>query len=162
MEYEHGRTLHASVSTKNLLDRGSALQIAIALLSGLEVVHANDIIHRDIKPANIYICADRRPVLLDFGSARDIDPEAPRNVTRLITLGFSPFEQYETSTENQGPWTDIYSLAASLLSCLSGASPRKLDSKKRMIAKDGDPVVLLLKALVADRLVAPMFVKNLR
>jgi len=161
MEYERGHTLHAAVSTKNLLDQTSALQIAIALLSGLEVVCANGIIHRDIKPANIYICEDRRPVLLDFGSARGVDPEEPRNVTQLITTGFSPFEQYESSAENQGLWTHIYSLAASLLSCLSGASPRKLDSKKRMASRDSDPLVLLMRALVTDKLVAVDFAKCL-
>ncbi|MEM7404614.1 MAG: bifunctional serine/threonine-protein kinase/formylglycine-generating enzyme family protein [Pseudomonadota bacterium] len=161
MEYEHGRTLHAATGSDNLLDEPAALRFGVALLDGLAVVHANGLIHRDIKPANIYVCTDGRPVLLDFGSARDINPEAPRNVTQLITPGFSPHEQYESSSENQGPWTDIYSLAASLLASISGESPRAIDTKKRLVPIDGDPVQNIIDKLVAAERVTTEFAELL-
>jgi len=78
------------------------------------MVHDAGFIHRDIKPSNIYIREDGSPVLIDFGSARQVSGAPTRALTSLVTYGYAPFEQYNESEEKQGPWTDIYALGASL------------------------------------------------
>lgn len=49
-----------------------AIRLMLGILSGLEQLHANDIVHRDIKPANILL-RDDTPLLADFGLARGLD-----------------------------------------------------------------------------------------
>ncbi|TNF99393.1 MAG: hypothetical protein EP297_05665, partial [Gammaproteobacteria bacterium] len=90
------------------------LKIALPLLDGLEHMHDTGFIHRDIKPPNIYVRLDGSPVLLDFGSARFAIGGQTKTLTSLVSPGFAPYEQYNTETGKQGPWTDIYGLGATL------------------------------------------------
>jgi serine/threonine protein kinase len=118
------------------------------ILNGLQAIHSQKIIHRDIKPSNIFIQKDSNPVLIDFGSAGDV---LNRNNTRpFLTRGYAPPEQYSKTNVDQGPWTDIYSLGATLLYCLTGMNPP--DSKLRLdqISKGlGDPFEFIFEELVA-------------
>lgn len=104
------------------------------LLDALEVVHKAGILHRDIKPANIYIRAvDQSPVLLDFGAAA-YAASGPGSIglsATMISNGYSPTESYATDSSLHGPWTDIYSLAATLYRALSGSAPP--DAARRAI-----------------------------
>ncbi|MDH3236447.1 MAG: AarF/UbiB family protein, partial [Alphaproteobacteria bacterium] len=91
------------------------------ILAALAEVHANGILHRDIKPANIYVRADGSPVLLDFGNSREAGTKA-RSLTVALTPGYAPTEQY-SSRGKQGPWTDIYSLGATMYMAITGERP---------------------------------------
>lgn len=113
------------------------LAIILPLLDALETIHAQQLLHRDIKPHNIYICSDGRPVLLDFGSARQAISSRSRPITSIITPGYAPFEQY-TEEGDQGPWTDFYGLAAVIYFLLVGEKPP--DAARRM---QRDPYVPL-------------------
>ncbi|MBI5276011.1 MAG: DUF4384 domain-containing protein [Burkholderiales bacterium] len=99
------------------------LKLLDAMTSALEIVHAEGIVHRDIKPANVMLLAGSgRPLLLDFGAARQvIDRGDP--VTGMLTPGYAPIEQYPDSGMQQGPWTDIYALAATIHRLLVGTAP---------------------------------------
>ena len=93
------------------------------MLDALEQVHRNDILHRDIAPKNILLRDDGSPVLIDFGSARQVVCSKTMAMTALITPHYAPHEQYLSTGGAQGAWTDIYALAATLYELVSGMHP---------------------------------------
>jgi serine/threonine protein kinase len=122
MRFEEGDNLGAVLERRGTLPERDLLRILLPVLDGLELVHNAGFIHRDIKPDNIHIRADGSPVLLDFGSARHALGKA-HTLTILVAPGYAPFEQYYSSSENQGPWTDIYSLGATCYRAIAGMAP---------------------------------------
>jgi serine/threonine protein kinase len=96
--------------------------ILMPLLAGLETVHKAGFLHRDIKPENIYVTQNGRPVLLDFGSARQAITNRSTALTSIVTSGYAPFEQYHEDG-NQGAWSDIYALAAVMYRAITGKKP---------------------------------------
>jgi serine/threonine protein kinase len=142
MRYEDGETLKEHA--RGLAERGGAVpedflrNVFVRLLAGLREVHARKLLHLDIKPANIYLRTDGHPVLLDFGAARQgLDPGAGLNA--VLTPGFAAPEQ-QGSGEPLGPWTDIYSVGATLYDCLSGEAPPAAD--RRLVRDEFEPSVL--------------------
>ncbi|MES2353266.1 MAG: protein kinase [Pseudomonadota bacterium] len=94
------------------------------LLEALDVIHAEHCFHRDIAPDNILLIEDERPVLLDFGAARRVISDLTQNLTVILKPGYAPVEQYaEVSSMKQGPWTDIYALAAVMYYAITGRAP---------------------------------------
>ena len=94
------------------------------LLGALELLHRQGVFHRDIAPDNILILPDGRPVLLDFGSARRAVASGSQWFTAHLKPQFAPLEQYaEDESVGQGPWTDLYSLGATLYFVVSGRAP---------------------------------------
>ncbi|MGE0151979.1 MAG: protein kinase [Reyranellaceae bacterium] len=104
--------------------------IMLPILDGLQDVHEAGFLHRDIKPANILLRANGQPVLIDFGAARQALGEKSRSITSVFTPGYAPFEQY-TSSGKQGPWTDIYALAATLYHGIAGKAPPQATDRIR-------------------------------
>jgi len=123
MEYERGNELSRLFREKEHLTEQELLDIFLPVMDGLKLVHDAGFIHRDIKPSNIYIREDGSPVLIDFGSARQVAGASTRALTSLVTYGYAPFEQYNESEDKQGPWTDIYALGACLFFGLTRQVP---------------------------------------
>jgi len=123
MDYEDGESLQQVIARDAPVTESRLRSIVLPILSGLEHMHEAGYIHRDIKPANIYMRRDGSPILLDFGSARQAVGMQTRTLTTLVSPGYAPFEQYFTKGRAQGPWTDIYSLAATLYKAIAGRSP---------------------------------------
>ena len=121
MRYEQGENLQSLLEREQTLSESALIAIVLPILDGLQAIHAAGFIHRDIKPDNILIREDGSPVLLDFGSARRIVGKT-HTLTILMSPGYAPFEQYQAGDE-QGPWTDIYSLAATLYHGVTGKPP---------------------------------------
>jgi formylglycine-generating enzyme required for sulfatase activity len=92
------------------------------LLNAVEEVHKQGMLHRDIKPENILLSPEGRLVLIDFGSARDFTEGQTTTQTAMITPGYAPPEQYSNRAQ-RGPFTDIYSLGATLYYLLTGEKP---------------------------------------
>jgi len=132
MRFEEGENLAALLERRRTLPEDELMRIVLPILDGLELVHNAGFIHRDIKPDNVHIRADGSPVLLDFGSARHSMGHA-RTVTILVAPGYAPFEQYYSSGENQGPWTDLYSLGATCYRAISGIAPMDAISRSKGI-----------------------------
>ena len=116
------------------------------LLDALATIHAKGITHRDIKPDNILIAADGRPVLIDFGAARNTVAGKSQTMAAIVSPGFSPYEQYSTST-NQGPYTDVYSLAAVLYRLILCEDPPEAPLRvESTLSGAADPCVQLATA----------------
>ena len=130
MQYERGRTLQQQIqSHKATISESFIRNIFGHLLNGLREVHTHKLLHLDIKPANIYLrAADGSPLLLDFGAARQTLTRDSPQLNPMYTPGFAPPEQYQ-SLELLGPWSDIYSVGASIFSCLAGVAPQPADAR---------------------------------
>jgi len=141
MRYERGRTLqeHIHKKTGALKEdwiRGTFTQ----LLNGLREVHSNKLLHLDIKPGNIYVRNDGNPVLIDFGAARQTLTVDGLRLPPMYTPGFASPEHHR-EREKLGPWSDVYSIGASMYACLSGGSPptalQRLEKDKMTSARKG-------------------------
>lgn len=113
MEYLEGTTLKDYVDKNGVITAGQAVLVAERISSALMTAHSSNILHRDISPDNIMICNDGKIKLLDFGAARQVVANASQSLSVILKQGFAPLEQYQKKGR-QGPWTDIYSLGATL------------------------------------------------
>ncbi|MES2040552.1 MAG: serine/threonine protein kinase, partial [Pseudomonadota bacterium] len=96
----------------------------------------NKLLHLDLKPANIYLRLDGTPILLDFGAARQtLKTDIPK-LYPMYTPGFAAPELY-LKNGNLGPWTDIYSIGASIFACMVGAPPQPSDQRKTSDKMEG-------------------------
>jgi serine/threonine protein kinase len=122
MEFIDGMTLDSLLREHGVLSEPEIRRWLWPIMRGLKIVHEHGFLHRDIKPQNIMMRENGRPCLLDFGAARLAMGGRTRSLTSIMTPGFAPLEQYQT--KGQGPWTDIYALAAVMYKCISGAKPQ--------------------------------------
>jgi TPR repeat protein len=123
MDYELGESLQEILSRRKTLAEEDIKSVILPIIEGMRHVHAAGFIHRDVKPANIFIRVDGDPVLLDFGSARKSLEDSNESLTSIFSRGYAPIEQYNTTDDTQGPWTDIYSLGATLYRAIAGVPP---------------------------------------
>jgi serine/threonine protein kinase len=123
MSYEHGISFHEKLLKDGQPSEDELKDMMSGLLDGMEVLHEAGFIHRDIKPGNIFIRKDGTAILLDFGSARQAIGEETMTLTKVVTPGYAPFEQYYGQSKMQGPWTDIYALGATCYRAITGEPP---------------------------------------
>ena len=107
-------------------------RLLLSLLSTLDYMGMHRVVHRDIKPANILISSDGTPILLDFGSARQLLPD--KVFTNVYTPDYCAPEQSRASSDEEmtrsiGPWTDIYSLGVCFYYLLTHLYPPKADMR---------------------------------
>ena len=142
MDYVEGEGLDEILKKRKTLPEEDIKKILPPILNGLELLHNANFIHRDLKPPNILIRKDGRPIILDFGSARQSVAGQGDEMTSLLSLGYSPFEQYDSSGERQGAWSDIYAMGGVLYRALSGKKPP--DAAMRIASRlrnDSDPML---------------------
>jgi serine/threonine protein kinase len=130
MEYERGESFSRFLRRVPQPDEAQLKAILAPLLDGLEAVHRAGFLHRDIKPSNIFIREDGSPVLLDFGAARLAVLDTMQDIVFILTPGYAPVELYLRSG-NQGPWSDIYSVAGVLYRAVTGENPPDALSRLR-------------------------------
>ncbi|MBQ1491553.1 MAG: serine/threonine protein kinase, partial [Blautia sp.] len=122
MEYLDGMNLSRRVSTCGPLKADDAFRLFLPVMYSLERMHRAGVLHRDIAPNNVRLLSGGSLKIMDFGSARYYGGGRDRSLSVLYKEGYSPLEQRMTKGE-QGPWTDIYSLCATLYFCITGKVP---------------------------------------
>ena len=130
MDYLEGESL-----LKHLKEHGNKLSweetkgLIYDVMDALQAIHDKGIIHRDISPDNIFICNDGSVKLIDFGAARYSIGDKSKSLDVVLKHGYAPKEQYARHGR-QGPYTDIYALAATIYRCITGKVP--MDSLDRV------------------------------
>ncbi|VTU37238.1 serine/threonine protein kinase [Variovorax sp. RA8] len=122
------------------------------LLDALGTMHALSCFHRDIAPDNILL-TDSGPVLLDFGAARRVIDGAGQSPAVVFKPGFTPVEQYgELASMRQGPWTDLYALAAVVYAAITGQPP--ISSIERMPDDPLQPLCVVARGRYSEPFLA--------
>ncbi len=122
MEFVDGVTLKQTLKNRGgRLPVEETLSILTPVMESLAQVHNAGLIHRDISPDNIML-TERGAKLIDFGAAREYASVEERSRSVIFKMGYAPWEQYQTRGE-QGPWTDVYALCATIYKCVTGETP---------------------------------------
>ncbi|MBV8410594.1 MAG: serine/threonine protein kinase [Alphaproteobacteria bacterium] len=143
-----GETLERRLKREGTLSAMIAASLLERLLVGLEEVHDAGFLHRDIKPANIILDARDNPTLIDFGASRAAMADRSAALTAVFTPRYAAAEQL--TSDKQGPWTDIYGLAATLYHAITGSPPPS--SLERALDDGYRPLVELAPAGFPPRL----------
>ena len=125
------------------------------LLDALAMTHAQGIWHLDITPEHVVMRArDNMPVLIDFGETRAAIACSTRAMHTFVRPGYSPPEQHVFDEAAQGPWTDVYGVAAVLYRAVTGRGPTDViarnhadDMQTAVAAPAGFYRVAFLKAI---------------
>ncbi|MET0963202.1 MAG: protein kinase [Noviherbaspirillum sp.] len=125
MPYYEGITLAQAAATGGVdTDEKSLRALMEPLFDAVEALHAAHCQHPDIAPDNILLLADGRPLLLDFGAARRVISAQAHGAAAATRPGFAPIEEYDDIPNlKQGPWTDVYALAAVVYFLITGKAP---------------------------------------
>lgn len=156
MNYLEGASLQEFVITARELKRKKIFRESTIrslyddILQGLRVVHQHKMLHLDIKPANVFITDDNKPILIDFGAAREVLNQQDKRFRPMYTPGFAAPEMYKREG-SFGPWTDIYAIGACIYACMTGYPP--YEATQRM-EKDRLPAQLSkLRGVYSDNLI---------
>ncbi len=123
MEYLEG------MDVKNILKKSGGTreyewcrQVVLSVLCTLKEIHRQGILHRDIAPDNVFITKEGVIKLIDFGAAKHESDLIAQDAAIVLKVGYAPIEQY-SRTAQQGPYTDLYAVAALFYRMLTGRKP---------------------------------------
>ena len=118
------------------------LTLLAPIVNALSYLHSQEppIIHRDIKPANIIVpTVSEQSMLVDFGIAKEYTSDSTTTAVRHCSPGYGAPEQYTVGTDLR---TDVYGLAATIYTLLTGVTPvDSLQRATKIAGKSGDPLV---------------------
>jgi serine/threonine protein kinase len=137
MGLARGETLDQRLKRDKQLAPAIIERMLERLLGGLEEVHKAGFLHRDVKPANIILDAKDNPTLIDFGASRAAMADRTAAMTAIFTPRYAAAEQL--TSDKQGPWTDIYSISATLYHSITGRPPPS--SLERALNDTYEPLV---------------------
>lgn len=119
------------------------------ILGALKVLHRGTALHRDVSPDNIFLQDSGPPVLLDLGAARLAIGDNAKQHTAILKVNYAPIEQYADSQGlPQGPWTDLYALAAVVHGQLCNEPP--LPAMIRVVNDKMPPFANVVKTVASE------------
>lgn len=131
MEYIDGINFRQfAKSSGGVLQSYILFELLKDVIKALNSVHKAGVIHRDISPDNIMLNDKFKAKLIVFGAAKHSG--AGQETSIFLKHGYAPIEQYDRNG-NQGPWTDVYSLCATMYYLLTGI---KLQKAYERVAED--------------------------
>lgn len=122
MEYLEGMDVKTILQKSgNKKDYEWSRRVILTVLYTLKEVHKRGVLHRDIAPDNIFVTKEGIVKLIDFGAAKNVTVmDSSKDV--WLKAGYAPIEQYRNTFE-QGPYTDLYAVAALFYRMLTGQKP---------------------------------------
>lgn len=122
MDYLDGITLRDWLEQNGPVPFDRLVQLMDPVMDALARIHQAGLIHRDISPDNLMLMPDGSLKLLDFGAARNVSGVDEKSLSVMLKPGYAPEEQYRSKGQ-QGPWTDVYALCATLYRGATGQTP---------------------------------------
>ncbi|MBE9236702.1 protein kinase [Anabaena aphanizomenioides LEGE 00250] len=156
MELLVGKSLDQILATEGILAENRVKNYFLQIAEALKVIHSHNLLHRDIKPENIIIVDPDQAVLIDFGAAREFIAGQTGDMTRILTPGYAPYEQY-IQKGKRFPGTDIYALCASMYELLTGKLPTEATERASAFLQNSalNTLVTLVDPLIAPRQLRP-------
>jgi len=124
MDFIEGQSLSGLIQQNPVPPRRAA-ELMITISETMEFAHESGVVHRDLKPANVLLDKRQRPLITDFGLAKQVSNTSQMTMAGSIvgTPSYMPPEQAAGKLDEVGPWSDLYSLGAILYELLTGRPP---------------------------------------
>lgn len=122
MDYIQGENLRTILRADGPQDQDTVVSWGVKICDVLTYLHKNGIIYRDMKPSNIMLTPDGQIKLIDFGIARNYDPNSKEDTISLGTEGYAAPEQYEGQGQSDAR-TDVFGVGVTLFQLLTDINP---------------------------------------
>jgi serine/threonine protein kinase len=122
MEYVEGVNLGTYIKAKGVLNWQHTLALFSRIMALMDLLHEQGVLHSGINPGSIILGKNNQIKLLGFATAKHALSKHMRANASINVSGYAAEEQY-LANQQEGPWTDVYAIAACMYFCLTGHPP---------------------------------------